>query len=120
MGKLAEAQVPALAPKLAYGFRKDGARHDGSGADAIRLPEERYQMKTAEVQEKDETEKADPSAKQGLFLRNAASDCPNEQDAQRSLRRRPEPFLENWPIRVNACIEERIRVHAGPGQEIGE
>ena len=77
-------------------------------------------MKAAEVQKKDETEKADPSAKQVLFSRNATSDHPKQYEAQRSLRRRPEPFVETRPNRLNTWIEERISVHAGPGQEIGE
>src|SRR5260370_29100269 len=91
MRKLAETQIPTVAPKLPKGWGEEGRRHDGFSIDANALPEERDDLESAEVKEQDESQHCGPPAQKGFCLRNGSRHDPEQNRAEDRFDDRPQP-----------------------------
>ena len=120
VSQLAKSKIPALAPELAQCLRQNRLRHDRLGVNADRLPEQCDQMEAAEMQQKDQTEKADPSPQQTVFFRDASRNDPQQRDSESRLQSRPKPLPSRGLGGMLTCVEKSFRIHPRPRHQISD
>jgi hypothetical protein len=119
MGKLTETEVPPLSPKLREGGGAERRRHNGFGLDAETLPKQSDYLEATEVEEQDQTDHPCPSPQKWLSKRNGSRYNPEQDSAESSFERRPEPSPGYWRRYVLSRIQESICIHSRPSEKIG-
>src|SRR6266542_7012753 len=143
MREFMECRVPAPSPKVRQRRRQNRCPHDGPGIDSDPPPYQRQQVKQAKMQQKNETEQAQPRREQRRL--DPPDHSPEQRGAEKDLQHCLTPFDQarldsslrigartassawfgDWraarpPVPSGGHSQKLPCVHAGPRQQIGQ